>query len=186
MIGIVTQVALIGTDAVADRLALPHISNPYRRTIGWHEFGEAAGRMARQAGAKTIASDSRSDFAALQYYWRDQPEKVVWWRSVELPTFALKEALTDSSPAPILFVTPCSSLDKVRKLYAEVAPLGLACGADRVVAAAPWRPGVLRIQARWSTRADPVVRRVLRGLGAQIAAALDVTGELTGLRNTAQ
>ena len=49
---------------------------------------------------------------------------MLWWRSVELPTFALKEALTDSSPAPILFVTPCSSLDKVRKLYAEVEPLG--------------------------------------------------------------
>jgi hypothetical protein len=123
-LGIVAQVTLIGTDAVANRLSLPHVSNPYRRTIGWREFAEAAGRIARQAGAKTIVSESRSEFAALQYYWRDQPEQVLWWRSSELPDFELKQALTQSSPEPILFVTGCSSLDSARKVYAQVEPLG--------------------------------------------------------------
>jgi 4-amino-4-deoxy-L-arabinose transferase-like glycosyltransferase len=123
-IGIVAQVTLIGTDAIANRLSLPHVANPYRRTIGWREFADGAGQMARQAGAKTIVSESRSEFAALQYYWRDQPEKVLWWRSVELPDFELKQALTQSSPEPIVFVTGCSSLDKVRSVYAEVEPLG--------------------------------------------------------------
>jgi 4-amino-4-deoxy-L-arabinose transferase-like glycosyltransferase len=123
-IGIVVQVTLIGTDAIANRLALPHFSNPYRRTIGWREFAAAAGEAARQAGAKSIVSDSRSEFAALQYYWRDRPEKVLWWRSIELPSFELKEALSQSSPEPILFVTGCSSLDNVRNVYARLEPLG--------------------------------------------------------------
>ncbi len=123
-IGIVAQVILIGGDAVANRLRLPQIGAPYRRTIGWHEFGEAAGQMARQAGAKTIVSESRTEFAALEYYWRDRPEHVLWWRASELPDFELKEALTQSSPEPILFVTGCPSLNDVRKFYAKVEPLG--------------------------------------------------------------
>ena len=122
-IGIVAQVALIGADAMADRLSL-HGSSPYKRTIGWREFGEAAGQVARQAGAKTIVSESRSEFAALQYYWRDRPEKVLWWRSEELPAFELKQALTQESPEPIVFVTGCAALDKVRSVYATVEPLG--------------------------------------------------------------
>ena len=60
VIGIVTQVALIGTDAVADRLALPHISNPYRRTIGWRQYAEAAGRTSRGRQARRRSSASRA------------------------------------------------------------------------------------------------------------------------------
>ena len=122
-IGLVAQVALMGADAMADRLSLRG-SSPYKRTIGWREFGEAAGQVARQAGAKTIVSESRSEFAALQYYWRDRPEKVLWWRSEELPAFELKQALTEQSPEPIVFVTGCAALDKVRSVYTTVEPLG--------------------------------------------------------------
>src|SRR5262249_61975492 len=70
-LGVVVQVTLIGADTVANRLSLPHLSTPYRRTIGWREFAEAAGRIAQQVGARTIVSDSRSEIAALQYYWRE-------------------------------------------------------------------------------------------------------------------
>jgi hypothetical protein len=123
-LGIATQLTLIGTDAIADRLSLPHLANPYRRTIGWREFATTAGQVARQVGAKTIASGSRSELSELQYYWRDRPEKVLWWRSVELPDFELKEGLGQWSPEPILFVTGCGSFDLGRKLYAEVELVG--------------------------------------------------------------
>ena len=123
-LGVVVQVTLIGADTVANRLSLPHLSTPYRRTIGWREFAEAAGRIAQQVGARTIVSDSRSEFAALQYYWRDRPEKVQWWRSVELPHFDFKQALAQSSLEPVLLVTGCASLDKVRDVYVDAEPLG--------------------------------------------------------------
>lgn len=123
-IGIIAQVALIGGDAIANRLALPHIANPYRRTIGWREYADAVGAVARRAGARTIVSDLRAEFYALAYYWRDRPEKVLWWRTAGMPNFSLKQALTHASPEPILYVTACASLDQVRKSYAETEPLG--------------------------------------------------------------
>jgi hypothetical protein len=122
--GIVIQVALVGADSVADRLSTASIHNPYRRTIGIRQYAEAVGEVARGAGAKTIATDSRGDFSDLEYYWRDRPERVLWWRRVEIPDFSLKEALTQESAEPILFFSGCSALNEVRKVYAVVEPLG--------------------------------------------------------------
>ncbi len=123
-IGLAMQITLVGTDAIADRMSLPFVGNPYHRTIGWREFAEAAGQMARQAGARTIATETRAEFAALEYYWRNQPESVLWWRPAVLPHFELKRLLTHSSAEPILLVTGCPSLGIVPKLYAEAKPLG--------------------------------------------------------------
>ena len=123
-IGIVAQMVLIAGDSVADRLWLPSVGNPYHRTIGWRAFAEGAGAMAQQAGARTIATESRSDYATLRYYLRDRPVQVLWWRTAELPDFELKRALTQASPEPVLFVTGCPAVDYVRSVYAEVTPLG--------------------------------------------------------------
>jgi hypothetical protein len=123
-IGVVMQVAFIGTDAIADRLAIPHVANPYRRTMGWRQYAQAIGDLARRSGAKSIVTDSRGDFAALQYYLRDRPEQVLWWRPASVPTFGLKDALTQSSPEPILYPSACGDLARVREVYAKVEPLG--------------------------------------------------------------
>jgi hypothetical protein len=124
-IGIVAQMSLIAGDAVANRLWLPSVGNPYHRTLGWREFAQAAGQMARQAQANTIASGSRSEFAVLRYYWRDRPEPVLWWRSAALPDFESKQALTAASREPILFVSGCPAVDQVvGSVYAEIKPLG--------------------------------------------------------------
>jgi len=123
-IGIVAQVVLIAGDTFADRLWLPNVGNPYHRTIGWRGVAEGAGRMAQDAGAKAIVSPSRSEFAVLRYYWRDRPQPVLWWHSAELPDFESKQALTGSSPEPVLFVTGCPALDWVRRVYTDVEPLG--------------------------------------------------------------
>ena len=74
--------------------------------------------------AKTIVSESRTEFATLRYYWRDRPEQVLWWRAADMPDFDLKQALTQSSPEPVLFVTGCASLGQVRQVYANIEPLG--------------------------------------------------------------
>ncbi len=139
-IGLVAQVILVAGDTMADRLRLPYVGNPYHRTIGWRAFAEGAGAMAQAAGAKTIATESRSDYATLRYYLRDRPEPVLWWRTAELPDFELKRALTQASPEPVLFVTGCPVVDYVRSVYADVVPLGpftspiggLPRGDDRV------------------------------------------------------
>jgi 4-amino-4-deoxy-L-arabinose transferase-like glycosyltransferase len=123
-IGVVVQVALISTDAIADRLAIPHVANPYRRTMGWRQYAAAVGDLAQKSGAKSIVTDSRADFAALQYYLRGRPEQVLWWRPISVPSFGLKDALTQSSPGPILYPSACASLAGVRETYSKIDPLG--------------------------------------------------------------
>ncbi|HLH91824.1 MAG TPA: glycosyltransferase family 39 protein [Xanthobacteraceae bacterium] len=122
--GLVVQVALIGADAVADRLSTASFHNPYKRTIGMRQYADAVGAVARKVGAKTIVTDSRADFSDLEYYWRDRPEQVLWWRRIEVPSFSLKEALTQNSAEPVLFINGCDRLDAVRKVYAVAQPLG--------------------------------------------------------------
>jgi hypothetical protein len=123
-IGVGLQAALVTTDAIADRLAIPHVANPYRRTMGWRQYAQAVDDMARRSGAKSIVTDSRADFAALQYYLRGRPEQVLWWRPTTVPNFALKDALTASSPEPILYPSACASLARVHETYAKIEPLG--------------------------------------------------------------
>jgi hypothetical protein len=123
-IGVVMQVAIIGTDAVADRLAIPHVANPYRRTMGWRQYAEAIGDVAKRSGAKAIVTDSRADFAALQYYLRGGSVPVLWWRPITVPNFSLKDALTASSSEPILYASACGSLVRVPQVYSKVEPLG--------------------------------------------------------------
>jgi hypothetical protein len=118
------QIALVATDAVADRLDIPHLANPYRRSMGWRQYAEAVDDVARRSGAKSIVTDSRADFAALQYYLRGRPEQVLWWRPISVPNFSLKDALTQASPEPILYASACASLARVRQTYAKIEPLG--------------------------------------------------------------
>lgn len=126
-LGVAVQGLLIYADAIAPRIVLPlrTFSNPYHRTLGWRAYAEAAGQLARQVGAPTIANDSRGELAALLYYWRDQPEKILSWRTADIPSFDLGAPLTPAAREPVLFVTWCKDIERVRPYYAQVEPLGV-------------------------------------------------------------
>lgn len=127
-LGVVMQIALLVTDAMAPSLTLPWLKNGdvYRRTLGWRALGEDAGRLARSAGARAIAGDQRDTVASLSYYWRDRPEAVYAWPSGPVPAhqFEITRALTDAAPEPILFVSPCGKPERLAAYFAEVTPLG--------------------------------------------------------------
>jgi len=124
LLGLVAQVALLWGDAIADRVSLPFIQNPYYRTLGWRAYGESAGQLAQRVGASTIASDNRGDLAAILYYGRDAPQKILSWRSAELPNFDMTRGLLATSAEPILFVTGCPDRERLRPFYANIEPLG--------------------------------------------------------------
>jgi 4-amino-4-deoxy-L-arabinose transferase-like glycosyltransferase len=124
LLGAVVQIALICGDAVADRVAVPFLANPYARTLGWRAYGLAAGQLAQRSGARTIVADNRGDVAALLYYWRDKPEQILSWRTTELPHFDLTRGLTADAAEPILFVTACPDSARLRPFYANIEPLG--------------------------------------------------------------
>lgn len=134
-LGLAAQIALIGADAFATSIRLPFLSkpNPYFRTLGWNGYGRAVGQLARKLGASTIASDTRAEVASLLYYWRDQPEQILAWPTVEdLPGFDLTRGLTAAAPQPVLFVSQCSEVDRLEQFYAKVTPLGIFASDDPV------------------------------------------------------
>ncbi len=127
-LGLAAQIALIGADAFAASIRVPFLAkpNPYYRTLGWNAYGRTAGQLARKLGISTIASDTRAEVASLLYYWRDQPELILAWPTVDdLPGFDLTRGLTAAAPQPVLFVTQCQDADRLEQFYAKVTPLGI-------------------------------------------------------------
>jgi hypothetical protein len=126
-LGLGLQAALLVTDAMATRLHVPRLANGdiYHRTLGWRALGERTGALARSVGARTIAAEFRDDVASLLYYRRDQSEQVRAWQRGPIPDhqFELTRALDDTAPQPILFVTRCTSTERLAAQFATVEPL---------------------------------------------------------------
>jgi 4-amino-4-deoxy-L-arabinose transferase-like glycosyltransferase len=127
-LGVVAQVAFIVGDAAATRVHLPWLAkgDVYSRTLGWRALGQRTGELARRVGARTIVGEVRDDEASLIYYWRDQPEQVRAWQRGPVPDhhFEITRALTDAAPQPLLFVSRCSSSDRLHAQFATVEPVG--------------------------------------------------------------
>jgi 4-amino-4-deoxy-L-arabinose transferase-like glycosyltransferase len=125
-VGVLAQAAFLAGDAHATRLHVPIAGDAYRRTLGWRDLGERAGRLARQAGARTIVGDQRDTVASLLYYWRDQPEQVLAWPLFARPEhqFELTRALSDAAPRPLLFVSYCGRVSRLSAQFATVEQLG--------------------------------------------------------------
>src|SRR5260370_11640098 len=133
VLGLAAQIALIGADAFAASIRVPFLAkpNPYYRTLGWNAYGRTVGQLARKLGISTIASDTRAEVASLLYYWRDQPELILAWPTVDdLPGFDLTRGLTAAAPHPVLFVTQCRDADRLEQFYAKVTPLGIVVPDD--------------------------------------------------------
>jgi 4-amino-4-deoxy-L-arabinose transferase-like glycosyltransferase len=132
-LGLAAQAALIGADAFATGIRLPFLSkpNPYFRTLGWNAYARTVGQFARKLGISTIASDTRAEVASLLYYWRDRPERILAWPTVDdLPGFDLTRGLTAGAPPPVLFVSQCQDVDRLEQFYAKVTPLGIFASDD--------------------------------------------------------
>jgi 4-amino-4-deoxy-L-arabinose transferase-like glycosyltransferase len=121
-LGLLAQAAFVAGDARASSLHVPLLGDAYRRTLGWRDLGEQAGRLARQVGAHAIVGDQRDTVASLLYYWRDQPEPVQAWPIFAQPEhqFELTRAVTDATPRPILFVSACGKTDRLSQYFTTV------------------------------------------------------------------
>jgi 4-amino-4-deoxy-L-arabinose transferase-like glycosyltransferase len=124
-LGVLAQSAFLLGDARAGSLHVPLLGDAYRRTLGWRDLGEQAGRLARQAGARAIVGDQRDTVASLLYYWRDQPEPVQAWPIFTRPEhqFELTRAVSDATPRPILFISACGRPERLARYFAAVEPL---------------------------------------------------------------
>ena len=127
ILGVLVQSALLITDTVASRLPAQIVgfNNPYERILVWRPYAENAGRLAESIGARAIATDDRRTFDTLRYYWRNQPQAIVAWNVADELPFDLRHLLTSSTPEPILFVTGCSDLERLKAHFSAVEPLGI-------------------------------------------------------------
>ena len=126
-IGLAIQAVLLVGDTIATRLPsrIAGFPNPYRASLGWHDFASSVGSTASEAGAQTIATDERRAFATLRYYLRDAPQAIVsWTKSGDLP-FDFGHELKAGAGEPVLFMSFCPDADRLRKLYAQVESLGI-------------------------------------------------------------
>ena len=128
VIGAVAQLLFLAGDAFATRVSAPFLPQSqrdlYHRTLGWRAFAEETGELARKIGAATIVGDERNQLAALYYYLRDEPVRILAWPSDEGVHFDLTRPVTDAAAEPILFVTMCSSPKQHLARYAAIEPLG--------------------------------------------------------------
>ena len=129
VIGIAAQAAMIACDAFAYRISLPMLGRQadiYHRTLGWRELGSRAAQLAREAQAKTVTSEPRAEVASLIYYLRNEPVRVLSWPTSTEPVddFDLTRALTQAAALPVLYVSSCAAIERLKDYYDEVTPLG--------------------------------------------------------------
>ena len=127
-IGLVVQAAWLAGDAFADRLTVPALGSKadlYQRTLGGKDLGKRVAELARATGARTVAAEGRPERAALIYYLRDVPVRVVSWPGSKTPDhhFDLTRPLDASAPEPIVRVSQCNVASRVRRFYRDVTPL---------------------------------------------------------------
>jgi len=72
-----------------------------------------------------VTSEGRAETAALIYYLRDVPVRVVSWPGSNIPDhhFDLTRPLDASAAEPIVFVSQCGIASRLRRFYADVTPL---------------------------------------------------------------
>ena len=128
-IGLTVQALLLAGDAFAYRVTAPMLGDKadlYQRTLGWRGLGVRAGEIARATRAQTIVAEGRAEMAALIYYLRDEPVRVVSWPLSSIPDhhFDLTRALDSSAPEPVLFISSCDAASRFNRFYGDVTPLG--------------------------------------------------------------
>jgi len=129
-VGLIMQAALLAGDAFADRLTVPALRSKadlYQRTMGWRALGKRTAELVRTVGAHTVASEGRAETAALIYYLRDTPVRVVSWPITKVPDhhFDLTRPLDASAAEPIVLVSQCGFASRVMRFYRDVTPLGV-------------------------------------------------------------
>jgi 4-amino-4-deoxy-L-arabinose transferase-like glycosyltransferase len=128
-IGVLAQALLLVGDAYAYRISIPvngRNVDVYKRTLGWREFGRHAADLARTNHAPTVAAEGRGEVAELIYDLRHEPMRVLSWPESKVPEhqFDLTRALDDVAAEPIVFISPCPVMSRLKRFYGGVESLG--------------------------------------------------------------
>jgi len=126
-IGVVFQMVLIVTDAIADRVSVPWSRDPdiYRRTMGWKAMSNMVRQTARANNVRTIAAEQNSVVASLLYYLRNDDWPILARSSGQTPAnqFEFERPLTVAAAEPILLLSDDLLPDRLTEFYSTVEML---------------------------------------------------------------
>lgn len=121
----------VGT-ATAGSFALPFMTDPFARTMGWEEVADATDKVLDKAKAEgrpfgAVITDARSVTAELLYYMRDEPTPVLAWREPGPPQdhYELSRPFTGRSPEPVLLVSLTDEAKNVTEDFTTVTKLSV-------------------------------------------------------------
>jgi hypothetical protein len=126
----------LGT-TTAGRITSPVGPDPFARTLGWHELGQAAqAELAKARGAghpfSAVLSDDRAMTAELLYYMRGEPTPVLAWRQgAPHDHFELTRPFTAATEGPVLLVKEGPDAGPTAAAFAsaeKIADLDLPAG----------------------------------------------------------
>ena len=132
---LIVLVALGAATAMAGRVALPGVGDPFARTLGWAALGkEVEKRVAAGAGGgkrfAAVITDDRALSAELLYYARTletSGTKLLAWRPPGAKPndhFELTRPYVAGTPDPVLLVSVRQDPSDVLRHFAQVLPLG--------------------------------------------------------------
>jgi hypothetical protein len=122
--------------ATAGQVPLPLKTDPFARTLGWHDLAKATrAELTRAAAAgkpyAAVLSDDRSVTAELLYYMRDEPTPILAWRpGAPHDHFELTRPFTAATPSPVLLVRADDGVPLAIESFASVDKV-----ADRMLPA---------------------------------------------------
>jgi hypothetical protein len=120
---------VLGT-ATAGQVPLPLKTDPFARTLGWHDLANATrAELTRAAAAgkpyAAVLSDDRAVTAELLYYLRDEPTPILAWApGVPRDHFEMTRPFTAATPSPVLLVRADDDVPPALKSFASVEKVG--------------------------------------------------------------
>jgi 4-amino-4-deoxy-L-arabinose transferase-like glycosyltransferase len=121
--GVVMAALVLGV-AMAGRITLPGVGDPFVRTLGWNEVAaatraklDAARILGQPFGA--VITDERALTAELLYYMREERTPVLAWLGGERPQdhYELKRPFAKGSPEPVLLVAMRTDSEAILKRF---------------------------------------------------------------------
>ncbi len=121
---------LVAGVAVAGRISLPLVGDPFVRTLGWKEAAAAtrakldAARIVGQPFGAVI-TDERALTAELLYYMRGEPTPVLAWlgRSRPQDHYEMKRPFVTGAPEPVLLVALRADSEAITGRFAKAEVL---------------------------------------------------------------
>ena len=116
--------------ATAGQVPLPLKTDPFARTLGWHDLAEATRAELTKAAAAgkpyaAVLSDDRSVTAELLYYLRDEPTPILAWRpGAPHDHFEMTRPFTAATPSPVLLVRVDDEPPPALKSFASADKVG--------------------------------------------------------------